>query len=166
MFKKGSYWVYLNENTGSIDTNYIYEDEKIYYYPDSPPQYENIYMNFSSVFIKRYLIYIDHFDNSFLRIELNNNNTYIESEVLSESVAQGRSNQVTDECRLVANHNTLKVNGNNFSHVLQTQDSSSISNVKFVTNLYFVKNVGLIKIESKDENSEIVWSLLKWHVIQ
>jgi hypothetical protein len=165
-FKKGSYWIFYNENNGSINSNYISEKEDIYYYPDSPPQYENIYLNISSDFITRYLLFRDKDEASYLSIGFNFNASD-PLKVLSTSVIEGSSNVISNTCRLIKVHETLTINGNKFNNVIQTQDTSVYSYGNKVTvNFYFVKNIGLVKQETSYQGTDTIISLLRWHVWQ
>jgi len=159
LFKKGSYWIFYHENTQSFDSNYISTEENVLIQPDSPPQYENIYIHITSDFFDYYRIF-RNCDDSYLELS--------GRKVLSASVIEGTSSVISTECRLINVFGILTINGINFKNVIQTQYTSIHNNDTTLTNYYFAKNVGLVKLEIKylDTDSISTRSLVKWHVVQ
>ena len=158
-FKQGSYWIFYNENTKSLDSNYINKKEDILIQPDSPPQYEHIYINISSNFINHYTIFRNS-DDSYLELGYLN--------VLSASIIEGSSSIISTTCRLINVFDVLTINGNNFKNVIQTQNTSIYNQDTTITNYYFVKNIGLVKKEINYLNMDSIStrSLIRWHVVQ
>ena len=158
-FKKGSYWIFYNENTKSLDSNYINKEENIFIEPDSPPQFEHIYINISGNFINHYSIFRDS-DDSYLKLDYSN--------VLSASVIEGSSSIISTTCRFINIYDILNINGNNFENVIQTQNTRIYYQDTTITNYYFVKNIGLVKKEINYQNMDSIStkSLIRWHVVQ
>ena len=165
VFQKGSYWVFLNENNKSFDSNFINENPSITYIPSTPPQEEIIGINLNSNFIEDYSIRAGAQNISFLRISLYAPD--IDPIALSTWVTNGTSNQASNYCWLVKVHSTLLINGNTFNNVIQMRDSNNLyDGTKSIKNYYYVKNVGLVKLERKLNEADTIWSLVRWQVLQ
>lgn len=165
LFQKGSYWIYYNETTNSIDSTYIDHNPDIWYTPGVPANYEIINLGLSNSFINSYSIMAGDQDNSFLRIGLSYPD--IDPEVLSKWVTDRISDKISTYCNLINVYPTISINGNNFTNVLQTRDSNYFDDgTKSIKTYFFAKNIGLIKLDKKIGKTDTIWSLLRWHAVQ
>jgi hypothetical protein len=168
-FEKGTYWVYMNENTNEIDSAYIDLSGENYLYS---PSYNNVHYETSRYNIRNSLgstnttvvLYADQDADSYLLFE-----GYLGHIITNSYRATANiSNQITSTCRVVRRHDTLLINNQIYSNVIHTRDSSSFNDgIQYsISDYYFAKNFGLIKYSFKENSIENKWNLIRCYIVQ
>jgi hypothetical protein len=158
LFQSGSYWIYLNENSGKIDSSFIYSGPSTWFYEPAGDGklYEIISYHISGIGEFRLGAKTDQ---SILLIQgIFPGGTY----VLTSLVTSDLSNLVSPTCWVVKRYDSLTVNDQLFFEVIHTRDTFSNS-----TNDYYIaKKTGLIKFAIKNSHGDSAWSLVRYHVVQ
>jgi hypothetical protein len=167
LFKKGSYWVYLNETSNKPDSCFVIENAIDRMNSD---EYGGT-LNQGGIYYE--IISYNIFNVALFELIARDNDSYLLCEgfaghdfINSYRVTSNLSQEVNVNCVVKKRYDTLVINNNKFVDVIQTQDSeSTLINNHFyysISNYFFAKNIGLIKFANKDST----WSLVRWHVLQ
>ena len=159
VFQKGSYWVYLNEATGAIDSSYL-SKPPFYLYNDpvnDPPQnrYETCDIYFGGNFLS----------HSFTRtsdytIIFNNGKGSI---CLYDNFQPGYTQRSFKNLNYF---DSLVVNNKTYYHVMNTQYKSwNHPGDTTIYTYYLAKSTGLIKFSLNINHQDTTWSILRYHVI-
>jgi hypothetical protein len=165
-FKEGSYWIYKNEKKGIIDSCYI-ANKALFATSNSEKNqgylFDFIEMHFNSSFLETGYIrstptfdYANYYTGDWtigsIRTNIN----------IGQKVKWG--DDVYEE---LAFYDTFTVNDSVFRNVIHTKIAyPGYSDDSIIRQYYFSKNIGLIKYEKTELNTDSIWSLLRWHVIQ
>jgi hypothetical protein len=166
VFKKGSYWVYLNEKRQSEDSTFInMQTRDAISLPgqEGPDCFEGFYYDLSNGFISAVSGQRDY-NESYASYSV-----FFPDEYSMTGLSTANLKIPVDESYhtpiLVEKIDTMFLNNNKFTNVIHTRDT-----IKFFNNLqddfYFVKNIGLIKFSIRTNSFDSTWSILRWHVIQ
>ena len=163
LFRKGSYWIYLNERSMKKDSSYLTNEPSFGYLPPDPDinkHYQQIYYQLENSFIKT--VEIDRginesmlaFDHSFpVGIFV----------TLFDGYTNGTSMGTEYNCYYIEKIDTMIINSNVFTNLIHTK--VVIPNT-LQYDYYFMKNVGWVKYSIKTNTIDTTWSLLRYHVIQ
>ena len=169
-FKNGSYWIYLNEKVGTSDSCYILYYPMIASLINEPYnyKYDGISTGFISSFLQGSLIvstpdfsYADFFTQKGGRSLSIRTDTYIGQQVEFLDALYEK----------VAVFDTLTLNNTIYRNVIYTRVAFPSSYTKsshdsIIRKYYFAKNVGLIKYEIQESNTDSTWSLMRYNIIQ
>ena len=172
-FKPGSYWIYINDSTGSVDSTYINEStisetkggdaEGAYY------QQITLYFNsrFLDSFILTYLcspISFYDFEDLFL---ISIKNTYggtiaplaIDPHIpYDKEIIPCHYQDVLFKMKLV---DTVSFNKINYFNIIYSTEWS----VSSLSEFYLSKDIGLIYVHLKNIYEDEKWSLKKYHIV-
>jgi hypothetical protein len=157
LFQKNSYWVFLNEKSHLPDSMYIIESPYSWFQPmqNGKYQYEVIDYKFSNGFLLSAEIKAANDYYAVLGLQdFNGWNT-----VLSSAVVDNLTNLLASG-DVIERLDSIIVNNNKFTNVIHIKDT--IQKKEY----YFAKNIGLFKFSKQIKNTDSVWSILRWHVIQ
>jgi hypothetical protein len=165
-FKEGSYWIYKNEKKGIIDSCYI-ASKALFATSNSEKDlgylFDFIEMHFNSSFLETGYIrstptfdYADYYTGDWtigsIRTNIN----------IGQKVKWG--DDVYEE---LAFYDTFTLNDSVFRNVIHTRIAyPGYSYDSIIRQYYFSKNIGLIKYEKTELNTDSIWSLMRWHVFQ
>jgi hypothetical protein len=165
IFKSGSYWVYLNESSATIDSNYIIAGpmysttttgfgKNDYYSQQCKIIYDGSFIDSITIIEKNYSIYLYNF-------------LFAGSESTTFTPGKISYTGPNDTLRGIAFLDTITINNKIFEDIYLTQYSSVTTNGKpYSSFAYFVRNVGLIKFEYHYNGSITKWSLLRYKAVQ
>ena len=158
LFQYGSYWIYLNEKSGRVDSSWVYTGPSTWFYKPigDGKLYEVI--SFQIMNIGPFKLGAKT-DNSILLIE---GKFFSGGYALTSLVTSNLSDQVSSSCWVMKRYDSLIVNNQMFFNVIITRDTFSNS----INDFYFAKKVGLIKFAIKNEYGDSTWSLVRSHIIQ
>ena len=165
IFKSGSYWVYLKESNGTIDSNYVI-GEPVYttrlmgfgktdsYSQQCKTIYDGSFIDSVIIIQNNYSFYL----NNFL-FSGSESTTFIPGKILNPGPK--------DTLKGVAVLDTMTINNNLFQNIYVTQYSSvTVSSKPYVCTAYFIKNIGLIRFDLLYNGNTIRWSLLRYKAVQ
>jgi len=158
LYKQGSYWIYLNEGKGKLDSTFISQapDDFLSHSNEDNHNYEII------------TYVVDHIGQFGIRAYTNNSELFLKdlytdgATSLSYMVTAALSDHVTTNCGVINRYDALIVNNNKFTNVIHTRDSSYYS----IKDYYYAMKIGLIKYSLKTTSIDSTWSLIRWHVVQ
>jgi len=177
-YKTGSYWVYLNEKTGTqdctwvkTDTNYI----QIHHGDEEDPvrYYEIFRTEVSGDLYTGY--YTEASGDEYTSVNLVP--TYLKDISFSLSLLQNPNFRHTIYHETIENagvadvYQEETVNGHSFSNVYDirhewfSQYLNSLGD-SLIASIHLVKNIGIIKLRKYKEGADTTWSLLRWKVVQ
>jgi len=168
IFNNGTYWIYLNEQTGVLDSCFLTKGPLVSYfhrggYPDDPID-EYCYIGFSGHLLSTTVVTPED-----VQIEW----SWWGSVCLRPDFSQRIFNYRVsgDIYKIVQFYDSLKINNNMFKNVINTQLIASQFYVKPIidtaTFSYFLaKNIGIVKLRKQYHQSDTIWSLIRWHVVR
>jgi hypothetical protein len=184
-FQKGTYWIYKNDSTSLIDSTYVdfFSDDKneLSY---SGKRREYIIVGFKSQYLSQFrMIYTQCAEAATLevgsRLESLNDTIHFESggdiaycPVWPQDIKIASNNCIHNYVFLYRTLSNYKVNGivykdSVFSSFL-SRDSSETNPLYYKREIYFAKNIGIIKYFEKSNyfNINRSWSILRNKIIQ
>jgi hypothetical protein len=170
LFQKGSYWIYQNDSTNSIDCTYLatqpsFEIYKTGDHQKSDPSIEQYLLPFTSGIFKGFEIFTKTDSHNYLLFYIN-----------SEPDAFGMIDQLIPDSNYYFESRpqgyfkvwpfipSFDVNAITFYQVLNSRFNNTKEENTF--NFYFAKHFGLIKLFGKWENKNQSWSLIRYHIVQ
>jgi hypothetical protein len=184
-YKQGSYWIYKNDSTGTIDSAYVksyqddYQDNKDYDKIVSKAEVLLIY--FKSVFLRSfYIAHLNCWGSDILQVgscRTPQDTTSLGIGGIIYYPSALKNTKFTPDCTndyifLFKVLPSDTVNGKVYSNVLFTEiqsvDSSSTNKLYYFREIHFVKNLGIIKYFQIDryDNIRSSYSLLRNKSIQ
>lgn len=161
LFKNGSYWIYLDEKSNTIDSVWVMDfPEEYFYAPDDGGKHYEI-IRYTVADLAEFIL-SGGIDESYLRIEGAAGRDIINS----SSVTANITDHVSSRCGVINRYDTLQINHIKFPHVIHIRDSSNNSVFFKVADYYFARNIGIIKYSVTNDSITISKSLLRWHVNQ
>jgi len=173
-FKEGTWWVYQEENSGDLDTVFVYQSNvidhvELFKYRSSSTYYENDFIyehdlnwvgpsNVSACTIKR-LYRTQSSSGNFIGGGLIANFPPILGE-LSDDVAPG----VSDGVKTVSIDSTLTTETMEFNDCVYYTVGTAGSEDFVPLNVFFKRNIGIVRKELPDNNT--YWNLVDYHIIQ
>jgi hypothetical protein len=163
-FKEGSYWIYKNEVTGTLDSCYVTGMVDFFFFDPgvkADPHNETIRIVFKSSFLQSCEVVTDHADLAFT----SQGGTCLHASLLPATYFYDPSNAyycfgLTD---------SVIVNNHEFFNVVSTQYSEKafgIYNDTIILQFQLAKSIGLIKYRQQLDSFDTTWSLLRYHVVQ
>ena len=176
VFQKGSYWIYKNDSTNELDSSYVnyfgsLVDENGY--PGKSREVNQMY--FTSKFLYEYVLIYACFDG--LTITTKIDTLSGEPITTGETIAYADSwkpntNFSQNECGAygIYWYNRLPnkiINNKAYQNIIYSKNVS-IDSVSYIREIYFAKNVGVIKYfeSSKYHKFQRSYSLIRHKVIQ
>ncbi|MCX6248790.1 MAG: hypothetical protein NTW10_13780 [Bacteroidetes bacterium] len=156
-FKKGSYWIFLNEVTYKSDSNFIEYTPEDYYYPSEKGEIHHEILLYDIWNLGRITVR-GELDNSFLMVS----GFHVAGIYLDFKSTINISDDITNFCKVKERLDSMTINGNVIHDVIHTRDTMA----NIFKDFYFAKNVGIIKCSIKSTDMDTTWSLMRWHVIQ
>jgi hypothetical protein len=162
VFKNGSYWIYLNENTGLLDSCYT-DGAPVIWYTD---------LSTKGVFHHEERI-IGYLNSSFLRW-YSLHTTFL-SYVLPNSVVSFITDISEGDTILTSTYRSFtyiekipkySLNNIEYSDVFHTKTAWKLENDSIIYTFHIADHVGLIRLNKRIGNADTTWSLLRFHVIQ
>jgi hypothetical protein len=165
-FNDGSYWVFINENSGLIDSCYIIhkEDFTDTYYQDAGYVYDVI-----NIILSRGTF----FNGIYIRAEANFNWAGIG---LTKGVGDyGLRNDIKKSQKIVVGKGTyevvdvldsMQINNYYFRNVIHTRSANPWTVDSIIHEYFFSKGIGMIRLRQTLMNTDSTWNLLRWKVIQ
>jgi hypothetical protein len=178
IFKQGSYWIYQNSKTGDIDSVYLtsslfdYQTTKINvaprpYYID---EYYNISFFKSSFFNKTFNLW------SINTHMLKNGDLSEKNYHKGQIIKRGDPNNINsinvkyNGCLYVSRSSSINIGSNIFNDIEQMKiihNEQTQIEFEYDTDIYFAKNIGIIKKEINDTiEGTYSWNLIRWHINQ
>lgn len=185
IFKPGTYWVYQDSASGKLDSVWVYHYEEtidtIYKDTDHPKMCRvYLYRSFSSKYrSNNYFQYNSAFDynnklSMFLEDVIDSTGFIGEYVNMHLPFVAGKTvSYITDDnCTSIASYPSATFNAHTYNNVLAYHHSRDFSTYYFVnhlsygnvTNRYMAPHLGLIRKEILDSN--IVWNLVRYHIVQ
>lgn len=162
VFKEGSYWIFLNENTGVIDSMYIQNPPSFTYSRNGDgPIIEkcNTYYG-GSLLASSYAIWSE--------FGVTMQNDISNFCLMSESFQPGYTVDLQDLYFKNINYfDTLKINNNICTSVMNTYCRTiTLNKDTAIYSFYLSKFIGFVKINLHRHNADTTWSIIRYHVIQ
>jgi len=160
VFKPGSYWIYKNEISGSIDSNFITSTRSSYDKIKSDTVIESFTSYHRGDFIQNltceanqcWLMTSGSYTGPFL-INDNFHDNFIDS--LNDY-------QIFKNVKMF---DTLIINGKTYLNVLNTQYSDYSFNLfEYELTFYLGESIGIIKYREKTNGHDSTWSLLRYNI--
>ena len=165
-FQNGSYWVYINDNSGLVDSCYFRGTRlayTVYNYKDQGYVYDVIDFVLASKFLE--IIYIQaNADYTFAIIGTIKGGTEYQLRTNANIGQKIRVGLGTYEEVEVLD--SLKINNNTFMNIRHTRTIYPLLPGDIIQDYFFSKGVGLIKFHQTFLNTDSTWSLLRYHTIQ
>jgi hypothetical protein len=165
-FKDGSYWVFINENSGLSDSCYIIhkEDFTDTYYQDAGYVYDVI-----NIILSRGTF----FNGIFIQAEANFNwatiglNNGVGEYALRNDIQKGQRISGTKGIYEVVDVlDSMQINNYYFRNVIHTKSSNDWTTGSIIHDYFFAKGIGLIRLHQTFMNTDTTWNLLRWKTIQ
>jgi hypothetical protein len=163
VFQKNSYWVYQKSNSNETDSTYVAVDP--YYYTEgADPQNEMpwrdyIIITFKSNFIESFSISPDE------AVLLETHDQGFEPMFFYPQIEYFITTS-KNVFQILGSYDTLRINNHIFHNVYHTRYTkiSSCDSNKY--DFFIAKNVGLVSFERRVCGTDILWTVLRWHVNQ
>lgn len=165
-FKDGSYWVYINENSGLIDSCYI-----IYKGAFTQTEYQDVGYVYDVIDI--ILSRSTFFHEIYIQAEANFNWAAIG---LTKGVGDyGLRNDIKKGQRIVIGKGTyevvdvldsMQINNYYFRNVIHTRSANPWKIDSIIHEYFFSKGIGLIRLHQTLLHTDSTWNLLRWKTIQ
>jgi len=170
LFQKGSFWIYKNDSTNSIDCTYMatppsFEIYKTGDHQKSDPTVEQYQVPFTSGIFK-----------GFEMVSKTDSHDYLLFYINPDPDAYGMIDQLIYDRNYYFEprpQGYFKVLPLIPSYDLNTNTFYQVINTRFINtseldtfNFYFAKNIGLIKISGYWESKNQSWSVLRYHIDQ
>jgi hypothetical protein len=172
LFQNGSYWVFQNDSTGTLDSVYLTSTPKSYRVPGSQksdPILEAIFVQYHSSFFEAIDVVSGISGNDYLSVIFFSTTNEILGLIYNLPVPGTYSRLYLGKGILFQNllfYPNFELNIKNYNSVYQTR-CTNINNYRTDTyNFYFAKNVGLIKLSGTWNDTTRSWSLIRHSVIQ
>jgi hypothetical protein len=156
-FKKGSYWIFLNEMTNKTDSTFIAYTPSNYYYPPEKGKVHYEILTYDIWNLGRILVRGEA-DNSFLEVS----GFYTDGVFLDYKATSKISNIISNTCSVKERLDSIIINGNIIYDVIHTQNIWA----NIFKDYWFARNIGIIKCSIKSTDMDTTWSLMRWQVIQ
>jgi len=168
-FKTGSYWIYENDSTSTLDSVVVTSTENDFYW--SPPsvhgqpgtKYEFYKINLKSFATSQ--TYNDYLTNSY--IKRNGSGDYGQNGQ-PIFMANRDTGTIFNGMKIIAKFPTMTINSNSFINVVETKITASQQYqpmFSYDTYLYFTDTIGLIKKVTDLGSSNLEsWSIKRWAV--
>ncbi len=179
-FKEGTYWIYKNINTGETDSVWVYisnngigtVNRKVYSYGWNKCYEVFFYQTYNKKYFNQG-IYYEQIGISLYPKDGNNlTNEIFEIQQLSPATNYRGSYHIYVEGNEYFNDQGAVIQ--NLDSIITSENSvyKDILNIYYpfgttrdiYNNMYYSKNIGLIKFELSSDNS--VWELIRFHIIQ
>lgn len=158
VFQVGSYWIFKNEVTGSIDSTYISEAPHYFFNGDEyiPPYAEACAVRYGGAILSVSMVSPGGVDLWFL------NGTYCQCLQFYNDPPGANSNFTN-----IKTFDSLEVNNKYYHEVINTESRIRFANgdTLFYT-FYIAKSVGIIKLDKRKNEFDTTWSLIRSHVVQ
>lgn len=166
LFKEGSRWVFTNSTTGINDTFAVIKSDSEIKYDQGPTRckdrtdelYAMTIVNSSDTF------FVSAFSHPYFR--LSNAPFTIQGDIFDASISSGQCSRY-DNRLCLTNVSSLSVGANTFNEAYEitTTMIDGNGNELFLCDMFWVKNIGVVKIILHDSHSS-TFNLLSWNVVQ
>lgn len=161
-FKKGSYWIYKNENNELLDSCTLIYPPNVT--PVKPEGLGYNYEEITTFFISKFLSYSKISAQPYYDVSLFEEIGGYSPISIRTSMAVGQKYTYNESViEQIASYDSIMINDSIFKNVIQTRVALNDS---ILYSYFFAKNIGLIKFEKRYLNTDTTWSLLRWHTIQ
>lgn len=165
VFQPGSYWIYKNEVTGKSDSNYISQPPVFLFYQGSPEygliEEEAMIYYHGAIFQSGSIRY------NYYHLAFNSHSTnaaiYAGSYEPGYKIHEASGATISNLAML----DTVAINGITYHGVFVTEWKEILVSKDTLRDVsYFVKGVGLVKIEQHLGGTDTTWTLLRSHTVQ
>ena len=165
IFKIGSYWLYIDDSTGQIDSSYMkYTPEPILsleYGQGTNTTWETCTIDYGGYFFNGTYLNPYQYD---INCYTMGGSTCLRFDCFKKGYFFTNYDNTT--LKTISLDDSLEVNGQKFHHVINTQFQSFVKGDSIKFTYYLVKSIGLIKFNSVRNQKITSWSLVRWHAIQ
>lgn len=178
-FKTGTYWIYKDSTSGVEDSVYVYYDTSFLYHQTGTVQADGDYMFYNTQSHSYYDSYNYNYKISMGYYSITNGQVgtvriktkpgAYNGETFLMSSCFENNNVITwylgsGSTYYKGFYNSTSILGVYYYNVAKFYDSNNASEYNSPTNFYIAKNIGIIRKEKIGSN--IVWNLIRYHIIQ
>lgn len=166
VFNKGSYWIFQNDSTLEIDSTYIKDNPISFNVPSSNSNYnstsEKIEISYSSIFLGKAILRLDLYGQATtMYFYVCDFDTYgLIANSLDNFVPYIQDSYTKTTYETLSFDSIYYLGLRKFNTVVNTQITKNSKTL----NLWFAKDIGLIKIVRESNDSTLTWSLLRYKI--